>query len=526
MNFRRFSAVLAAAGTVIALSACGGGAGHGAPLPATSGSAQSSTRGSETFTFDVPKDTGSAHSRHPQYISPATQYMLADVQTGCPGSCAEVTGYPQTVGLTPTSTGCTSSLAGTNCTLTLALPPGSYTASFTTQDAAHAALSTAQSVAFTVTAGTTNTIALTLSGIPAGFIAAPLSAGSSSFAVNAVDADHNVIVGVGAPTISVAAKSGIALTLTQPVAASPNVFGASSTVQGTAVVAVTATYANGLTNACALVGAVCSAPFTITANGILLATEQSGVVEFSVPNFVQQATLPISGVAGTAFSLAVNSAGVLLVGNANANNNAQSNVTVYPPPYSGAPSATIPIGATPTGLAVDKSDNLFVAESGVGIIAEYAPPYTGTATARIGLSQARQICIDSNGDLFVFTSYGTLYELAPPYSETPTQLVGSETGITAIAMDAQNNLYEVFDDTSLMVAGPPYTNTSTFIPYQTNDVNSAVFDNGSGTLYGYDDGLPAFFEAKAPGINVIPYGGPYMYAEAMVPNATSLTISP
>jgi hypothetical protein len=59
----------------------------------------------------------------------------------------------QTVNLTPTSAGCSSTLASTQCVLTLALAPGSYSVVATTYDHLNAGgnvLSSAQNVAVTI----------------------------------------------------------------------------------------------------------------------------------------------------------------------------------------------------------------------------------------------------------------------------------------------------------------------------------------------------------------------------------------
>src|ERR1700722_14642889 len=116
-----------------------------------------------TFRIDVPKTGAAANKRSPQYVSPATTQMAINIEQ----SGTSIAGYPVTVGLTPTSGGCSSTLASTYCQLTVALAPGSYTATLTTEDANNTPLSSAESIAFTITAGTNNVIPITLSGIPA-----------------------------------------------------------------------------------------------------------------------------------------------------------------------------------------------------------------------------------------------------------------------------------------------------------------------------------------------------------------------
>ncbi|HEY4442253.1 MAG TPA: hypothetical protein VGN14_17465, partial [Candidatus Elarobacter sp.] len=154
----RHVAVLFLAAAVVG---CAGGT-HAVP-PARSQAA--AARVPVTIKIDVPKATSTARAaRRPAYISPATTQMTLDIQTGCPGACASVSGYPTTVALTPTTNGCTSTLASTSCQLSISLAPGSYTATLSTADAGGNILSTAQQIAFTILAGQANTISLSLSG--------------------------------------------------------------------------------------------------------------------------------------------------------------------------------------------------------------------------------------------------------------------------------------------------------------------------------------------------------------------------
>ncbi|HEY5340582.1 MAG TPA: hypothetical protein VIK27_06115, partial [Candidatus Aquilonibacter sp.] len=180
------------------VSACGGGGSAASGLPATGPITAAGSRSKVTFTIAVPRPAASSQAR-PAYVSPATQSMTINVLQG--GSSV----VSQTVGLTASSTGCTSSLASVTCTLQLTLNAGSYTASITTYDAANAtgnALSTAQNVAFTVTAGQNNLVPLSLSGIPTSV--SVTAASSTSVDVVAKDADGNYIVGSGAPTYTAA----------------------------------------------------------------------------------------------------------------------------------------------------------------------------------------------------------------------------------------------------------------------------------------------------------------------------------
>lgn len=199
------------------------------------------------------------------------------------------TNVNQTVALTPTSAGCSSTLVSTQCTLQVALSPGSYTATLSTYDGYNAGtqtatgnvLSTGQNIAFTIHAGQANTIAIALSGIPKQLVITPLTllstangsaydlvgAGAHPFLVEALDADGNIIAGSGAPTFTIGAPSGtVAAAATAPTASSPNKFvltPPTTFASGTATFPISATYSGQPTDGCAPPGAVCSVNLTV-----------------------------------------------------------------------------------------------------------------------------------------------------------------------------------------------------------------------------------------------------------------------
>lgn len=261
------SAVLRSGGVVALVGAVflNGCAGSGNAVPARSApnaSPQPSSAGKVTaaLKITIPKaTTASARSRVPTYISPATTQALIDIQQG---GVSIGSPYPETVPLTLNASGCSSTLAGTQCTLSLALAPGSYTINFTAEDAGTTALSQAIAVPFTITAGQANTIALTLGGVPAAvemvvgqrqdadgsttsgfelwgaYKADGTTLFPRTFTVLAVDPDGNYIVGPGAPAINV---TSTALTVGTPTTTAPNVWTLTPKAYSTGDLTVTAT---------------------------------------------------------------------------------------------------------------------------------------------------------------------------------------------------------------------------------------------------------------------------------------------
>jgi len=505
--------VLVALGLTL-LTACGGG-GSARAVPG-SPNTQSAARQPVTITIDVPKSSGASNHRHPQYISPATTELTVNIQSGCPGACAPVSGYPKTVGLTPTSSGCTSTLASTQCVLTLALEPGNYVGTFTTIDPAVNTLSTATNVAVNVVAGANNVIAVSLSGVPASLIASVLSTGgaTTTMLVSALDADSNIIVGAGAPSFAIA-QSGSAVGLTQPTTASPNVFTVSAGAAGTTQLTITASYGSGATNACGgTIGGVCTLTQHLTSTGSTTLfvlnnyTATSGVLGvFPLPlggaasnteylgqgpialAFDASGNVYVTNDLGGSYGSSVNVYGTQYTGvpiqtissgllvphgiafdsheNLFVSDTHNQNVVEYAPPYTAAPIATIGGAGDARGLAIDAKNDVFVSDFLGGAVREYAPPYTAlTATIRTGLANPYALTIAPNGNLFVADVTNGFNEYAPPYAGAPiaTAVVGTDA-LEGVALDALGNLY-VSDYTAnkLLTMAPPYTGTFSQVP--------------------------------------------------------------
>lgn len=492
-------------------------------------------RGTARFTIAIPKASASTASarRSPRYVSPATASMTVSIVTD-PGGTSVVN---ETAGLTPTSNGCSSTLASTECTLAISLPPGSYDAALSTYDGANATgneLSQGQLVDFTIVAGQANTIALTLSGIPASLqvigAAYPVhgsqgtgftlyGTAAQKLVVEALDADGNVIVGPGSPAFTVAQSSGSGFTITNPTTTTPNTVTLTPPgTNGTAeVFSLTAAYGD---STCTLAGAVCTATFSVAndVQSVFVANVTgANVTEYAPPytgtpttisnslsepwtlaldsygdlfvsNYTSSAVTeyapPYTGtptsITNTVTkpeSLALTSAGELFVGNLTTNK-----VTAYTSPYTGAPAVTITSGISyPNALIFDSAGDLFVANQVGETVTEYASPYSGSAKATMttGISGPISLALDPLGNLFVANhANNTVTEYASPYTGSPITTIPASSGLdqpAALVLDGAGNLFVANQaNNEVQVYAPPYTGTPTTISNGLSDPAALV----------------------------------------------------
>lgn len=199
--------------TAIMLTACGGGQ-SSLPQPRTSG-APAMTQ--VTIRIDAPSTTTSAAKRRPAYLSQATQSITISINGATPVA----------QNLTPSGGNCSTPSFGATpvCTLVASAPVGSDTFTFVTYDGTNGTgnVLSRNTVVQTIVAGVANTVSVTLDGVPVGMLATPypgqanVTATASGytltgttpadFFVASTDADKNVIIGPGAPTLTVTSSS-------------------------------------------------------------------------------------------------------------------------------------------------------------------------------------------------------------------------------------------------------------------------------------------------------------------------------
>jgi hypothetical protein len=509
--------LIALASILAVLTACGsaGTSGATAGPPVASSSA---TKGQAQFLITIPHATsGAASARRPQYVSPATQSISVNI-TGTSGT-ANPAGFPQTANLTPTSTGCSTSLANTQCTLVFSLNPGTYAATIATYDQTGGTgnlLSGAQAVPFSVLGGQTNTVGLVLAGVPASTLVFPVNAtstiansaiggydlrypGNHAFYVESLDADSNFIIGAGAPTFAIGTASGLAgaTVITSP--STPNLFTVALPVALTAgnfSFTVTPTFAGQATNGCTQSGANCS---PITMNVDMVGTVYVGYgFTNAVVAFDENANpIPVSGSfagidnpSGMAY---VPSTGFLYVLNYGVNHVGTS-VTVYD--LNGnvqTTSGTFPSLNTPYAITYDPVNGLLYVAN-FGAIPGSSSDVTAydlqgnlqaLSGAFPGLNGPLGITYDAQNGLIYVVNFGTVVAFTP--NGVPSPLSGAITtpGAQAnIVYDPSNEYLYVNSGSGMNVYdgnGNAQTLTGTFA--QSYSYYTMAFDPHNGFFY-------------------------------------------
>ena len=507
---------------------CAGGSGANATLPATAQNvraASKATMAHAVIRIHIPRAPHRSRGLRGRFVSPATQALT--ISTTGPTQLSE------TVAVTPSSPNCSSTLAGTTCSIPLQVAPGSYTVTIVALDAVPPApthtLSAAQSIPMTVSTGAVNSVNLTLSGVPAQIVVAPgsrlslrnvnggidlLGTGSRPLLVEALDAGGNIIVGPGSPSFTVAQTSGaLGVTIVQPLAASPNTFFVtppSALSAATATLAATASFAGQATDGCApQYGGVCSASVTLSMHELLATLGFNTVVVFEVGASVPLATVS-AGVGTNVGAIAFDPGGDLLVANCYAgcgNGNSADVVAVYAPPYTGVPAMMATGIQAPRGMGFDSNGNLFVSECGscvLGVgdsVVEYAPPFTAASaplgTTTIAVNRPTVLAFDASNDMFV-ANQGNVREYVPPYTGNPVATIGGNTP-TGVAVDKNANLFIAFQNTQVVdVAVPPYSAVH------------AIMANGVKLPIGLGlDGSGNLFVANGSGNTVSEFTPPY-----------------
>jgi streptogramin lyase len=159
-------------------------------------------------------------------------------------------------------------------------------------------------------------------------------------------------------------------------------------------------------------------------------------------------------------------------------------ITIYAPPYTGAP-LTIANGIdNPGAIALDPSGNLWVAnQAGSGLngsVAEYAPPFGGGPVRTIAnfTGVPTGLSFDAQSNLFVGNG-SALLEYPPPYNGNPITIASSLSVANGFTLDSTGNLYYVDSNGATSLFTPPYTQPPMQLPRVNGSLGLlATFPNG------------------------------------------------
>lgn len=313
----------------------------------------------------------------------------------------------------------------------------------------------------TILAGQANEPSIALYGVPKGFKVFPVGTNvaesgslysatlyvgginsTGTFQLYATDPDGNLILGPGSPTF---------------VAPSPPPAGWTATLKGNLLELGTGAAFHASTlgspfpvNAqgpgCSVTGSHCSfATYPYIDPQLAVADRSNSEVHLYYANNTQagfSSFATISNGISSPDDVTFNDCnGDLFVSNVGSGG-ASPTVTVYAPPYTGAPVATISVPVVPTHLAVDCAGDVAVASaflfSHAMTVYTAASSYQSSQSIAIS-SPATALAFDNNPNLWVATA-SSIGAYAPPYGGAPSRSL-SVSNTTAMSFDYWYDLY-------------------------------------------------------------------------------------
>ena len=234
----------------------------------------------------------------------------------------------------------------------------------------------------------------------------------------------------------------------------------------------------------------------VDGNGNIFLADSGGGKLWKIPAGGGTPVQIASGFAGTPYGFTIDGAGNLFVGDTDH----FRIVEILAPGYTTINNVSPVLVAAPLGLAVDTSDNIYVAEASSGgttAVEEVtaASSYSVIKTLSTSFTKAFGIAVDASGNVFVADQgSNSITELVGGSSST-THTYGSFTSPEDIAVDAAGNLY-VADNgggtiTELTV-GSNYASSLTLAKSLSSPAGVAL--DGKGDLYYSNGGDKAVYQ--------------------------------
>lgn len=424
----------------------------------------------------------------PKFISPSTQAMTVVIENPSSG----ITYVNSVSGLTALTPGCTLTLQGLDCTFGASLPActdgtNCYTAMFTTYDAyvqsantipAGAAPLSISKSTFTIANGETNDVTFNFSGIPAEIAVVPgtplvqqsgnvydlIGPGAHRLYAEALDADNNVIAGIGGPSYTVAESGNLSATVTQPPSGSPRFAVtppatlADPSTLGT--LTVTAAYGTGQTDGCVVTGAVCSSAVTLDMQSLLAVANGRSVSLFAAEKGLGPISTITSNLGNGATDVEFDGQGNLYAAETEKQINEYTLGSTIPSRV-----MSIPLGDLITKIALDPAGNLFAVDVSANKVYVYAPGATSpshTISIANSAGYPYNIVVDASDDFWIeYVQFDSGSAVEPGGNvgffargtSTPVMLSGLVAPV-GIALDQTNKTLYVSDQTQYTPAHP------------------------------------------------------------------------
>jgi hypothetical protein len=507
---------------VLALSACGGHGGGGALPPASpvTSITKAPAKGTRaTLSVIVPHPVTGSQARRPAYVSPSSAQLLVAVNSGT----------PTTYGLSPQSPGCATVQGNIQCIFQIAAAAGNDSFALTLEDAAGAVLST-NVVGAKLAAGVVTPVNVTLAGIPAAVLAVPgVGSGIEGSAtpawhvpglfaepveLEALDADGNVIIGPGAPTIAAPSVSvgGSFATIVSANSGDPNAYMLKPTgaASGGQTVTVSAS-----AQSIALSNGTQSTPVASSTNFLytpaIAAASGADLNEFSLETGNLIGSLAINPGVTIAFGAANDAIGDVWVEFSSFGGASVGDFVALFPPGATAPTTVLNAGGfgnIATGpknmlYVVNQEDgstfahNLVlprVAEYAQGVASGASPTYLITDPSGTNLTNPVAVGVDGSGNVYVANSDTGLIPVYAKGNQTAPTLTVSEGGTpAAMAVDQAGDIY-VYDSTSqcIVFIAAGQTSPTAILGNFPNFEFDMMFDPAGDLLVGMNTGIQVF----------------------------------